>query len=396
MLRINYSGYVELWVNNSTRIVSTVIMPTNQWCHIALVRLNGQTKLYQDGVQVGSTWNDSTDYLSGGANRPFIGTNVTFTGYLNGFVDEVQILKGHAAYTQNFTPPTRLGDRFEDASTAAGTVALLHCNGASGSTSVVDSGVLQSNWTAAGNAQVSTAQSVFGGSSLYFDGTGDYITPTADSSNFAFGTDDFTIEMLIRPTVVTGAFRMTYDSRPASINGDYPALYIDTSGVLYYFVGNANRITGPTLSADTWYHVAVSRSGTSTKMFVNGTQVGSTWTDTTNYLGAASRPRIGANGNATDSNNFAGYLEEIRISKGIARYTGAFTPPAAPHPDVPVIGLPSAASNSNRYTIVNKGTIPILSAASIGTQTIDGTTTFEIDPDVSQEFIPVNSSWSKV
>ena len=270
-------------------------------------------------------------------------------------------------------------------STAPSTVALLHCDGANASTTVTDSGVLLSNWTAAGNAQISTAQSKFGGSSLYFDGTGDYITPTANSSNFAFGAGDFTIEMWVRPTTITGADRFLYDGRPSATQGAYPTVYIDGGGYLKLYVSSATRITSAgTLSVNTWYHVAVCRSGTSTKIFVDGTQVGSTWTDTTVYLDAASRPIVGE--------SFDGHLDEIRISKGVARYTSGFTPPTAPHPDPPAIKLPTAVANTNRYTVKCVGPQTVLLSNGNG-QLIDGAATVEVSNGNSNDFVSNNSNW---
>ena len=101
-----------------------------------------------------------------------------------------------------------------------------------------------------------------------------------------------------------------------------PRIYLDGANLKYYNNGSA-AISGSTnLSAGTWYHVALSRSGTSTKLFLNGTQEGSTYTDASNY-GSTKPVRIGADFDA--SNDFAGYVDEVRISNN-ARYTANFTP----------------------------------------------------------------------
>jgi hypothetical protein len=102
------------------------------------------------------------------------------------------------------------------------------------------------------------------------------------------------------------------------------SLSFSSSNLVLNVLG-ATRITGTSALPlnNTWYHIAVSRSGTSTKMFVNGTQVGSTWTDTTNYIAAPLY--LGARYDGAIP--FHGYIDDVRISKGIARYTTTFTAP---------------------------------------------------------------------
>lgn len=279
----------------------------------------------------------------------------------------------------------------EPASTAVGTVALLHCDGASGSTTITDSGVLQSNWTAAGNAQVSTAQSVFGGSSIYFDGTTDYVRSTAPSSNFAFASGDFCVEFRLFITALKTAF--LYDARSESTGGNNRvSIYVNSSGLLRLNVSGVDRISGATaMSINTWYHVALSRSGTSTKLWLNGAQEGSTWTDTTVY--ESDRVVLGANA-INYIQGFEGHLDDIRISK-VARYTGAFTPPAAPHPNPPSIRFPTAVSNTNDYRIRNVGTETILLAGASG-QTFDGTALPTMATNATARYISDGSNWRTV
>lgn len=200
-------------------------------------------------------------------------------------------------------------------------VLLLHCNGTNGSTTFTDTSPTPKTCTPAGNTNISTAQSQFGGASAYFDGTGDIlaITPLTD---FAFGTGDFTIEMFIRLSSLASA--NFFDMRPnGSTNGAYPLIYCTPSTIRYY-VSSADRITSGTLSANTWYHLAICRSGTSTKMFIDGVQVGSTYTDTTNYLAGS----VTFGGTANNTGNATAYIDEIRISKH-AYYPSGFSTPAA-------------------------------------------------------------------
>ena len=209
---------------------------------------------------------------------------------------------------------------------------LLHGNGANGSTTFIDSSSHGHTVTANGGAQISTTQSKFGGASMYFDGNGDYLTLANDAS-FVFGTDDFTVEMWVYHTS-QNSLKIYYDGRPASTNGAYVTLYRRSSNELALYVNYADRVVGTTsILQNAWYHIAVCREGSSTKLFLNGTQEGSTFTDTTNYLGGTSRPVIGAEGFSPSSLQMQGYIDDLRVTKGVARYTSNFNPPTAELPD---------------------------------------------------------------
>ena len=170
-----------------------------------------------------------------------------------------------------------------------------------------------------GDAQLDTAQKKFGTASLLLDGTGDYLSiPT--STEFGFGTGEFTIECWIRPANVTGT-KAILDFRTTGTEVS-PYLYLDGAN-LKYFVNGSDVITGTaTLAADTWYHVTISRTGSTTKMFVDGTQDGGDYSDGSNY-GSTKPIRIGIT--IADGDGFAGHIDELRVST-TARYTATFTP----------------------------------------------------------------------
>ena len=175
--------------------------------------------------------------------------------------------------------------------------------------------------TASGNAAVSAVEKKFGAASISLDGTGDYVR-TPSNSDRAWGTGEFTVECWIYRNNTTGVqFVMDLRTNVSDVAGT-----ISVSGTnLLYATGGTTRITGTGVvpSTATWYHIAVSRSGSSTRMFVNGTQVGSTYTDNNSYV--AGQLTIGANYDPAPSGNFFnGYIDEIRVSN-TARYTGAFT-----------------------------------------------------------------------
>jgi hypothetical protein len=167
-------------------------------------------------------------------------------------------------------------------------------------------------------------QSKFGGHSALFDGTGDRLN-TATSTDFAFGTDAWTIEMWIRPTGY-GVANYLYDQRTTA-TAQTPALYIIGSE-LNFFVNGSNRITSnTTINLNTWYHIAVTRtSGGLHRMFINGVLQSETWTNTTTYI-QGSTVLIGERYDG--SFDYSGYIDDLRIVKGTALYTANFTAPTS-------------------------------------------------------------------
>ena len=223
-------------------------------------------------------------------------------------------------------------------SSASNVSLLLHGDGTNGSTTFTDSSSSNHTITAYGNAQISTTQSKFGGSSMYFDGSGDYLTAPVDSS-FEFGTGDFTVECWLYLTNNTGYRPIVLLGNGASggpstiLYSAWYLYYFSSTGLSFYrFDGTSTSYNfSTTLSTNTWYHIAVSRSGTSLRCFVDGTQVGSTVTTSLSYNKVNNdnlhigRSRTGSNGNTINYLN--GYIDDLRITKGLARYTSNFTPP---------------------------------------------------------------------
>ena len=205
---------------------------------------------------------------------------------------------------------------------------LLHGNGPNGSIVFTDNSPSPKTVTAVGNAQISTAQSKFGGGSIAFDGTGDYLDVSSNSA-FGYGLNDFTIEFWIYRNAST-ALQVFLDHRTGVATLFAPTIYI-ISNAIFYYTNGANRITGGTVTLTQWVHVALSRSSSSTKLFLNGVQTGSTYTDTNNYIDSPVRVGGANDGSSVASTN--GYIDDLRITKGVARYTANFTPPTAPFPD---------------------------------------------------------------
>lgn len=216
------------------------------------------------------------------------------------------------------------------------TKLLLHCDGSDGSTTFVDSSFSGKSITAVGNAQIDTAQYKFGGASGLFDGDGDYLS-VPDSDDWYFGTGAFTVDFWVRFNSLpsSGAAQFLYNQRQSTndaieINltnnsGTYQWIFKVTSGGGAIITLTCNT----TISASTWYHIALTRNGNDFKFFQNGAQIGSTLTDTDAVPNLSASIDIGRwSGNGY---YFNGWLDEFRISKGIARWTSDFTPPTRPY-----------------------------------------------------------------
>jgi len=202
---------------------------------------------------------------------------------------------------------------------------LLHMNGADASTTFTNSSSFSHTVTPAGNAQIDTAQSKFGGASALFDGTDDYLSLDG-SSDFAFGTGDFTIAMWFRLAAI-GSERMLYDSSPSGTSGSYPSIYIGTNNILQALVNYTPvAVSRTVLAANTWYHVAVTREDGLWRIFINGVFEGAGY-NSTSLLNGASRPVIGTNGAFPTLQEMNGWIDEVEVSKGIARYTHSFNVP---------------------------------------------------------------------
>ncbi len=152
---------------------------------------------------------------------------------------------------------------------------LLHGDGTNGSTTIVDSSSSPKAVTAVGDAQISTAQSKFGGSSIAFDGAGDLLTIPSNAA-FSFGTGDFTVEAWVYHTGNLNQAIFSFNS--------FHFLY-GISGKLRFFSATSPSVIDATVSYidNAWAHVAVVRSGTTVTLYQNGVNVGS-GTSSLNYV----------------------------------------------------------------------------------------------------------------
>ena len=175
-----------------------------------------------------------------------------------------------------------------------------------------------------GTPTTDTGIKKFGTSSLELDGATDYLSVAANN-DFGFGTSNYAIDGWFYITNV-GVTNYLFDFRGGAATDVAPVLYVNSSAQLKYYSYNADRINGPTLLVNTWYHIAVSRSAGTTKLFVNGTSQGTPWVAATDY-GSAKPLVIGATWEGASFYN--GRIDEFRVTKGLARFDANFVAPTS-------------------------------------------------------------------
>ena len=317
----NGDGRILVIASGSIVITSSTAVTVNAWNHMAVVRSGTTLTLYQNGVSVGSATNstnfNSTAPLGIGATATAPGGGGVGSWPVVGFLSGVRFVKGTAVYSgSTYTVPTA-------PLTAITNTSLL--------TNFTNAGIYdatsKNDLETVGNAQISTTQSKFGGSSMLFDGTGDWLALPA-SQNFAFGTGDFTIEGWLYASALGsvnahGVFQQGTSLFPASVSNSL-ALGVNPSGTLVIYAKNTNTNSTTTVSTGLWVHFALVRFGTTTVLYANGTAVITVTSDSTNYTGTF----FGVGSIfGTSGTNWNGYIDDLRITKGIARYTSNFIPP---------------------------------------------------------------------
>jgi hypothetical protein len=201
---------------------------------------------------------------------------------------------------------------------------LLKGDGINNSRSIIDSSVNNYAITAVGDTKISTSSSRNGGSSIYFDGASDICT-TPDNNAFTF-TGDFTIESWIRPVVNKAQTVVSHWYNGVSTLCSF-GLQLNSVGAVNfsYGIGTSNVAIASTAGAvvpNQWTHVAVARAGTSLKLFING-QVVATKVASGAFNNCPNVLTVGA----YNGDWYNGYIEDLRLTKGVARYTTNFTPP---------------------------------------------------------------------
>ena len=310
------TGYVATWSS---------ALPIGQWNHVAFTRSGTSTYLWVNGVQratasVGSvSLNTTSTALTIGSNASASADN--WLGYISG----TRITKGAALYTATFTPPTAP----PTTTVSSGTVGVLLNFTNAG---IFDNAQMNDLETV-GNAQISTSVVKYGTGSMAFDGSGDWLagSPTPQTD---LGSGDFTIEAWLYRTASGAASDSGIVSRgaPTTLNG-FVFGYTSANVLVFNFNYSGAIVTGVTvIPANTWTHVAVSRNGNTFRLFVNGVLDATATSTNSQTTNAGDIFYVGRSG--YDSGRIVtGYLDDVRITKGVARYISNFTPPIARMPN---------------------------------------------------------------
>ena len=315
-------------------LTSSVVLLAREWTHVVVKKTSNITQIWINGTFNGAditstsqTYTTPSSTLASVGRRPARAED--FLGFMAGmrFIQGAPVGQQYVYNSGNTAPPV-----YPPLATAANTQLMLDFNNAG----LLDISAMNSSFELYGNAQTSTSVSKFGGTSLSFDGTGDYVRlygmgfQIGGFTDYEFGTTgDFTIELWVRFNSIAGTATLV-DFRTGSEGASFITIR-SVDGVLIFYNNSINRITsGNTFSINTWYHIALVRHNGVTRLYVDGTAVGSPYTDTTNYAGTT--VTFGIRGIGYASEALDGYIDEPRITRSVARYVANFTPPTAAFP----------------------------------------------------------------
>ena len=318
IVQIN-SGKLQFYSSPASAYIITAAtdIPLNAWTHWAVVRNGNAWTIYLNGKS-DATATNAADAGFDGTNPLHIMRWNNSNGTTVGNVADLRFVKGTAVYTSNFTPPTA-------PLTAVTNTKLLVQSTDAG---IIDKSQSVKALTLNGDTKSSTTQSKYLSSSMYFDGNGDWIR-TSDQEGSAYGTADFTVESWVYMTSAPSNYYYIWAQGSSTGGTNNFGIYYQSNVLKVWHNGGA-AITGTNaLSLNTWHHVALSREGTNLKLFLDGTQEGSTATNSSNITSSSTGLTIARWEEINDSGYWTGYISDFRITKGLARYTANFTPPSA-------------------------------------------------------------------
>ena len=347
--------------------ISTSALSLNTWYHMAVVKSGATFSMYLNGAVVGTS--TTTQYSTSNQSLQ-IGTynNGVYAGdNFNGYISNVRIVKGTAVYTTNFIPPT------QPVTAIANTSLLLNAANTELIDSTGNNDIIPSSPS---TSIVSTAQSKFGSKSMYFNGS-TFLTVPANQ-NITFGTGDFTIEMWIYSGANGTGTRLMGNGAGSGWSANKWVIATSTPSNVNKFIFAVNNYTssGDMLISTTpsndsaWHHFAVTRSGSTWRIFIDGNLQQTITSSVSVDNSVAANITVGKSGFSGDS-NFTGYIDDLRITPGVARYVSSFTPvdtstnindiyPSATQlylrGDAGTLTNTFADSSANNFTVTKTGT----------------------------------------
>lgn len=326
-----YTGAWSLMLNGATNVITLYCVDYSSgsplitcsagandggWHHIAWVRNGDVHTIYKDGVSIGSATN-SFSFTSTSKNIT-IGNDLTFGSgarAYNGQLDDLRITKGVARYTTGFTPPTK-PIRYPVQGNVVLCIPFNHV--------IEDISPREIALTSFGNVAISATQSKFNGNSGVFDGSGDYLT-FANATWNDLSSKPFTVEMYVRFTALAAAQVLMYKGWYGSDEGF--SFFVSPTN-MSFSTNNANTIINKsyTFTTDTWYHLAWVHDGTNLTFYVDGNSIGSSAATVTNVSRVGT---IGTSASNNPGNYFNGYMQDLVVTTGYAKYTANFVPPVS-------------------------------------------------------------------
>jgi len=296
---------------------NTVSVPVNTWCHFAVTRdSNSDIRQFINGISTQNAINSTGNHdISGSTLR--VGEYELNTGHFNGFVSDIKIVKNSALYTSDFTPQT---------APLSSSGAELHIKGTDASIIDKSQGANLKLVETTG----STARVKFVGSKSIYTGGNSAAKIRLDASNplynLSYGQGDFTVEGWFWPIDNTNNPKFYMDA--ISTSTYWQLYYLSGTGITLRAnnTGIYSTETGDSFAESTWQHIALCRAGSNYKVFYNGTEIINV--TSTHQIGSNSQKTIGGT-DLNTGNNLRGYIQDFRITKGLARYTANFTPPTA-------------------------------------------------------------------
>ena len=325
---MNVSGFYSIFMSNTGRfnvsktavgeVYTSGVFPQNCWYHLALSYDGTNTRFYINGSLV----------FTGTGAGPTSGAALTIGDAIgvapwNGYISDYRFVKA-AVYTgSTLTVPTA-------PITAIANTSLL----AKFQNAGIPDLAMQNNLETVGNAQVSTSVKKYGTGSLAFDGAGDYLFIKSIPDN-QLGSGDFTVEGWFYANSPVPQFGYKFYAQTSSGNNYFLVTIGDANGantnVVSVILNNSTTANSTaTFTTGTWNHFAIVRLSGTVKVYLNGSG-GTGASNTTNFYDLSKN--IGIGSRTHDSNEqFNGYVDDLRITKGVARYTADFTPPVSALP----------------------------------------------------------------
>lgn len=340
---VGTDGSLILYLRNNSAVDVTTVTSSagsiliNTWYHVAGVRNGNNYTLYVNGISVGTT--TSATAMTYAANILNIGfqRQSNLLHYWNGYISNFRLTNGVAVYTGAFVPPTTVLSATQPAGTnisaITGTQTSLLLKTPNNANFIQDFSTNNFTVTNTG-AATAAALTPFDFSplgSVSFNGSTQYLSRTNNAAfNLPLSSGDFTVEAWIYITSYADSNVLYGVGGPADVSTGRILFSTNvTDGRLFFVISDTIYLdtTGPIVPLNTWCHIALVRSGTTYTEWLNGASSASVVTALDPVGGGTMRI---ARGTATSTNYFNGFISNLRLVKGVAIYTGAFTPPTRP------------------------------------------------------------------